>query len=465
MSEHIAALESADTEPDVEKVPADASEPASTEAAPDAEPVAPPDEAPGDAAEPSAETAEETSPSEAVGDDAPPDPPAAEPKDEAAAPEPEEPEAAAEPPVTEAADEASQPEPEVAEAAAEPPVTEAADEASQPEPEVAEAAAEPPATEAADEASQPTQEAEAPAGVPPTAVVEGPVGVLLAARDEKTPVEGKVFGWNDRGFHVVIQGLTAFCPSSEMELGAPKAPASYVDQSFPFRILRVQSKGRRIVVSRAAVLRDEKSRRKAGVLAQLEVGEATEGTVSSITDFGAFVDLGGVEGLVHISEISRQRIEHPSEVLEVGQKIEVKVLRIEKKGRRISLSIKALEGDPWQAAEKRFRVGAEVKGKVEKTLSFGAFIELEPGLSGLLPTSEMKLPRGSSPGRSYPAGREVLVQIASVDSKRRRISLSLCGSKLEGSRSDYLDYVKKQKRARGGMNAMAAAFQKLKEDD
>jgi small subunit ribosomal protein S1 len=187
------------------------------------------------------------------------------------------------------------------------------------------------------------------------------------------------------------------------------------------------------------------------------------GKVASLTDFGAFVDLGGVQGLVHVSEMSRQRIEHPSDMLEVGQEVEVKILKLEKGGRRISLSMRALQPDPWQEIHNRFPEGSVVTGKVEKTTSFGAFIELEPGLTGLLPASVISLPRDASLARVYPPGKDIQVQIVSVDSRRQRISLTLEGSALEGSRSDYQAYVREQRQTEPtqGFNALADAFRKL----
>ena len=287
---------------------------------------------------------------------------------------------------------------------------------------------------------------------------------LRKAKEQKTPVEGRVFGYNNGGFHVVIGGLPAFCPRSEIKASQSIGdPESYVDQTFEFRVLKIQSRGKRIVISRSAIEREEQHERRAATMKTLEIGATVKGAVTSIADFGAFVDLGGVEGLVHISEISRQRVQSPSEVLEMGQEVEVKVLKIEKGGKRISLSIKALLPDPWRDIKERFEEGSIVTGRVERTGRPGAFIELEPGLTGLLPTSEMSLPRDAIPGRLYPPGREVKVQIVQVDTRRRRISLAPEGAALGGSRTDYMNYVKGQKVEESqGLSAMAAAFSKFK---
>jgi len=307
--------------------------------------------------------------------------------------------------------------------------------------------------------AEPAQEAEEAAGTGESEEVRA----LRRAMQEKEGIEGRVIGWNNGGFHVVVGSTTAFCPRSEMELGAAKEPSEYLDKTMGFQVLRVQKKGRRVVLSRASLLRGERARVRSEAREKLTAGSVVKGRVASLTDFGAFVDLGGVQGLVHVSEMSRQRIEHPGDILQVGQEVEVKILKLEKGGRRISLSMRALEPDPWQEIHKRFPDGSVVTGKVEKTTNFGAFIELEPGLTGLLPASAISLPRDASLARVYPPGKQVEVQIVSVDSRRQRISLTLEGSALEGSRSDYQAYVRDQRQTETaqGFNALADAFRKL----
>jgi small subunit ribosomal protein S1 len=284
---------------------------------------------------------------------------------------------------------------------------------------------------------------------------------LRQAFDAGAPVEGKVIGWNKGGFHVVVDGFAAFCPRSEMESEEAAEPRDYVDRSFDFKVIEIRQGGRRVVLSRAAALRQESEEQSRVARRKLEAGAVLHGTVASLTDFGAFVDLGGVQGLIHISELSRGHVGHPSDVLEVGQTVEVKVLKVEQGGRRISLSRKALEPDPWKNIGERLREGSVVTGVVEKTERFGALIEIEPGLTGLLPSSEMALPRDTSPARAFPSGREVAVQIVSIDPRRRRISLAPKGAHLGGSRSDYEDYKKAAADEMGqGFNALEAAFRK-----
>ncbi|MDX1644121.1 MAG: S1 RNA-binding domain-containing protein [Thermoanaerobaculia bacterium] len=289
---------------------------------------------------------------------------------------------------------------------------------------------------------------------------------VTRAFDTGATVEGKVIGWNKGGFHVVVDGTTAFCPRSEMELGQPREPKGYVDETYEFKVLEVRRGGSRVVLSRAAALggedvegQDEATERSP---AKLEVGAVVRGTVVSITDFGAFVELGGVQGLVHISELSRRHVEHPSDVVSEGDDIEVKILKIERGGRRISLSRKALEPDPWSNVKERLAEGTEVTGVVEKTERFGALIEIEPGLTGLLPTSQMSLPRDTSPVRAFPPGRQVDVQIVSIDPRRRRISLAPKGARTGGSQADVEAYKRSEGSDEGGFNALEAAFRKVR---
>lgn len=288
------------------------------------------------------------------------------------------------------------------------------------------------------------------------------VATLRTALAEKTPVEGKVFGWNEHGFHVsLVDGkIAAFCPRSEMEVKHAKEGSTYLDQTFQFRVLKVQRGGKRVVVSRAELLREQLAGELTELRREIEVGKKFQGTVSSLTDFGAFVDIGGIEGLVHVSEISHQRVSQPGEVLRVGQEVEVQVIKVEKGGKRISLSMKTLEADPWADVKARFPEGTKVKGTVERSARFGVIIQLEPGLSGLLPASEITLPPGSSFMRVYPTGREVEVLVGEIDSRRRRISLMLEGSRLEGSRTDFADY-KRRETEGPSLGTMAAALSRL----
>ena len=250
-----------------------------------------------------------------------------------------------------------------------------------------------------------------------------------------------------------------------MELGHPRSPKEYLDQSYNFQVLKVQKRGRRVVLSRVAAIKDERSKARAEMRQKIVDGATLQGRVASMTDFGAFIDLGGgVQGLVHISEISHQRVEHPQDVLKPDQEVTVKVLEVDKSGKRISLSIRALEANPWADIKDRYPEGKVLKGKVQKTTKHGALVELEPGLTGLLPTSVMSLPRDASVARAFPPGRELSIQIVAVDDRRHRIALAPEGSALEGTRRDFQSYQKHQDddTPSQGFNALANALKKAR---
>ncbi len=305
-------------------------------------------------------------------------------------------------------------------------------------------------------------EAEVAAPAPPEPASAGSDSAEAKPPASQPSVEGTVIGWNDGGFHVAVNGKSGFCPRSEMEMSANLEPKDLVDKTFRFSVLRVDKKGKRIVLSRRAQVQGERRQVVGKLRGEMEQGEVLSGTVASLTDFGAFIDLGGVQGLLHVSEISRKRIDDPRSVLQEGQEVQVKILKIEQGGRRISLSMKALEPDPWRDAAKQFPQGAVVKGTVERTANFGAFVEIAPGLTGLLPTANMSLPRNASAARVYHPGKEISVQILSVDSRRRRVSLGLEGSGTEGSKADLDSFRQKQGKEETSFNAMAAAFEKAR---
>ncbi len=431
----------------------------------------------------------------------------------------------------------------------------------QAEPDVETAAAaeaeEPPTTEAEAEAGEQPQ-SEAEVEVPPTVEEAPPLAPsavpFAAALEAKNPVEGKVIGWNKGGFHIVSEGVTTFCPRSLMELGnRPKPPAQYVNNTYTFHVLEIKEAGRRIVLTRRPAIRNERKRALDEIRAKQESREPVSGKVTSVTDFGAFVDLGGgIGGLVHRTQISRTRSGEPADLLKVGQRVEAVVTKIEKKNgkrsSRISLSMKALEADPWKETAKSFTAGeqfkgkvvrqsefglfvelapgldglvhtsqfpigksmsapefavgeeiegwvvevaprrrrialslrevpasdpwkdlgkqyvegAEVEGKVEQVSRFGIFVELEPGLTGLLPMSAVKGADGNLARRAYHPGREIKVMIESIDRKRRRLGLAPPGSQLGGTKTDYKKYRQRQKES-SGLNVMAAAFAKLQQ--
>jgi small subunit ribosomal protein S1 len=248
--------------------------------------------------------------------------------------------------------------------------------------------------------------------------------VVREAVEKGLPVGGKVIGWNQGGFHAVVAGIAAFCPRSSMELGPPREPAQYVDQEYLFRVLRVEEKGRRLVLSRAAVLLDEKRHKVEEARKQLQLNAIVRGKVVSLLDFGAFVDLGGVEGMLHVSELRHQRVGHPSEVLAVGDEVEAKVVKLPARGERVSLSLRALQPDPWHEAAAKWPAGGPFTGKVLRKSEFGWFVELEPGIEGLLHPTQLAPGMTPSDARLEP-GSTIEGWVRETDAKRHRVSLAL----------------------------------------
>jgi small subunit ribosomal protein S1 len=254
-------------------------------------------------------------------------------------------------------------------------------------------------------------------------------GELEQALAHGIAVEGLVTGQNKGGLEVQIAGRRAFCPASHVDLRRVELE-QYIGQRLRFRIRKIDAGGRNIVVSRRELLAEAEATRAASTWERLHVGAVVAGTVTSLRDFGAFVDLGGVEGLIHVSELGYGRVGHPSEVLEVGQAVEAKVVRIEPAtdgGRaKVGLSLRALSPDPWATAVERFPVGTTVRGKVQRIERFGAFVELAPGIDGLVHVSRMAVDRPvSHPKQMVAIGEEVEVSVISLEAENHRIGLSM----------------------------------------
>jgi small subunit ribosomal protein S1 len=254
-------------------------------------------------------------------------------------------------------------------------------------------------------------------------------GELEQAFAHGLAVEGLVSGENKGGFDVQIGTVRAFCPFSQMDRRRAE-PATYIGQRLRFRVTKIDAGGRNIVVSRRALLDDEAAEQAAQTWERIHVDAVLQGRVSSVQDFGAFVDLGEVEGLIHVSELGHARVSHPSDVLSPGQMVEVKVMKVEPGeagGRaRIGLSMRALAPDPWTTARAQFPVGTTVSGTVRRLEAFGAFVEIAPGMDGLVHVSKLALDRRIAHPRQVVAiGDRVDVTVMGVDEKQRRISLSL----------------------------------------
>ncbi|MBN2460951.1 MAG: S1 RNA-binding domain-containing protein [Candidatus Cloacimonetes bacterium] len=248
--------------------------------------------------------------------------------------------------------------------------------------------------------------------------------VLREAFEEKIPVNGKVLSTIRGGFLVNISGVRAFCPQSQIDTRIVKDIQQYIGQNYDFRIIDFRESGRNIVLSRRALLEEEMERMKHDTLGKLEQGSVIKGRVTRLTNFGAFIDLGGVEGLVHISEFSWTRIESPSDVLNIGDEIRVKVIKME--GEKISLSMKALQSNPFEKAIEGLKEGDTVTCRIVRNLPFGSFAELKPGVEGLIPVSEMAIGRRiNHPSEIISEGDMVEAQVMKINSEEKKLSLSL----------------------------------------
>ena len=259
--------------------------------------------------------------------------------------------------------------------------------------------------------------------------VQGPdaLDILREAKENIIPVEGRVSGVVKGGFQIDLSGIRAFCPLGQIDLRFCEKPEDHVGARYPFRIIEIKEKGKNIIVSRRVLLQEEQEKKSKETLARLKPDLECEGKVTKVTDFGAFIDIGGIEGMVHISEISHGRINHPSEILKPGQPVKVKVMKVEtdREGRpKISLSIKALEPDSWEKGLE-FEEGQIIQGKVSRLTDFGAFIEVAPGVDGLVHISEISYERVSHPSRFLHEGDTVDVLVMGIDRQTHRISLSI----------------------------------------
>ena len=260
---------------------------------------------------------------------------------------------------------------------------------------------------------------------------------LAQAFQHAIPVEGTVSGVNKGGVEVTVAGVRGFCPISQLELRHVEDASAYVGQKLMFRITKLEDDDRRgpnVVLSRRAVLEEEARGKAAETRAKLAVGAVVSGVVTALKDYGAFVDLGGIEGMLHVSEIGFQRVTRPADVLSVGQHVSVQILRIEKKedpkkpGRQleqIALSLKALETDPWESAALAFTEGTRTRGTVTRVTDFGAFVELAPGVEGLVHVSELGAHSARQARTAVKAGETLDVTVKTVDRERRRLGLSL----------------------------------------
>ena len=239
-------------------------------------------------------------------------------------------------------------------------------------------------------------------------------------------VEGRIFGRVKGGFTVDLDGAVAFLPGSQVDIRPVRDVTPLMDVPQPFQILKMDRRRGNIVVSRRAVLEETRAEQRSELINDLVEGQIIDGVVKNITDYGAFVDLGGIDGLLHVTDMSYKRVNHPSEVIAIGDTVKVQIVRINQETQRISLGMKQLESDPWDGVAAKYPVGAKLSGMVTNITEYGAFVELEPGIEGLVHVSEMSWTKKNvHPGKIVSTSQEVDVMVLEVDSDKRRISLGL----------------------------------------
>ena len=249
---------------------------------------------------------------------------------------------------------------------------------------------------------------------------------LEKALEKQQRVNGVIFGKVKGGFTVDLEGATAFLPGSQVDIRPIKDLGVLMGTPQPFQILKMDRRRGNIVVSRRAVLEDSRAEARTELVANLEEGQVLQGVIKNITDYGAFVDLGGVDGLLHVTDISWKRINHPSEALQIGESVQVKVIKFNEETQRISLGIKQLTEDPWLKVFERFPIGSKMTGIVTNITDYGSFVELEDGIEGLVHVTEMSWTKKNvHPGKIVSTSEKVEVMVLEIDVQKRRISLGI----------------------------------------
>ena len=249
---------------------------------------------------------------------------------------------------------------------------------------------------------------------------------LEKAFEKEGRVEGAIFGRVKGGFTVDLGGAVAFLPGSQVDVRPVRDAGPLMHMPQPFQILKMDRRRGNIVVSRRAVLEESRAEQRAEIVARLTEGENIDGVVKNITEYGAFVDLGGVDGLLHVTDMAWRRVNHPSEIVNIGETVKVQIIKINKDTQRISLGMKQLQADPWDTVEEKFPIGSRHTGRVTNITDYGAFVELEPGIEGLVHVSEMSWTKKNvHPGKIVSTSQEVEVVVLEIDSVKRRVSLGL----------------------------------------
>ena len=249
---------------------------------------------------------------------------------------------------------------------------------------------------------------------------------LEKAAEKEERVEGQIFGRVKGGFTVDLGGAVAFLPGSQVDVRPVRDAGPLMHMNQPFQILKMDRRRGNIVVSRRAVLEESRAEQRAEIVAKLTEGQNIDGVVKNITEYGAFVDLGGVDGLLHVTDMAWRRVNHPSEILGIGETVKVQVIKINKETQRISLGMKQLLDDPWDTVEDKFPIDSKHTGRVTNITDYGAFVELEPGVEGLVHVSEMSWTKKNvHPGKIVSTSQEVEVLVLEIDTAKRRVSLGL----------------------------------------
>jgi small subunit ribosomal protein S1 len=249
---------------------------------------------------------------------------------------------------------------------------------------------------------------------------------LEQAYAQDARVDGAIFGRVKGGFTVDLGGAVAFLPGSQVDVRPVRDAGPLMGMKQPFQILKMDRRRGNIVVSRRAILEESRAEQRAEVISKIREGDTVDGVVKNITEYGAFVDLGGVDGLLHVTDMAWRRVNHPSEILSIGETVKVQVIKINKDTHRISLGMKQLQDDPWDSVEAKFPLGSVHQGRVTNITDYGAFVELEPGVEGLVHVSEMSWTKKNvHPGKIVSTSQEVDVMVLEIDSAKRRVSLGL----------------------------------------
>ena len=244
--------------------------------------------------------------------------------------------------------------------------------------------------------------------------------------NKEEPVKGAISGRVKGGFTVDLGGVNAFLPGSQVDIRPVRDVSPLMGEVQPFAILKLDRARGNIVVSRRAILEESRAEQRAEIVEAMTEGDVREGVVKNITDYGAFVDLGGIDGLLHVTDMSWKRINHPSQVVNVGDTVKVQIIKINQDTQRISLGMKQLEADPWEGVESKYMIGTRLPGVVTNITDYGAFVELEDGVEGLIHVSEMSWTKKNvHPGKIVSTSQEVMVEVLDVDAEKRRISLGL----------------------------------------